>query len=188
MKTSDIKILRQDFENYKGFDVTYHDISQIRGIKMTLTDTPLITFPRVRFNVKAKKPLPDYFVCGVAYIVSERFKNLLEEFEVKAEFFPVEIYLVRENKSSVDNFYFFHLMAEEDCFDFDNSEYTIDEDGSVAHIQKLKLRFKSAIENNVFFIAKIDFMIICLTGRICAVIEENKITGIKLAEPDDLIW
>jgi hypothetical protein len=188
METNEIRILKQDFDNYKSLDVGYHDISQIRDIKMTLT-IPLESFPHVRFDVKfRKKNLPDYMVCGVAYIVSKRLKDLFEEFKVKAEFFPVEIYFINEQRF-IGDYYYFHLLAEEDCFDFENSEYEVDEDDdSVESIERLELAFKSALSNDIFFIAEIDYRIICLTKTVCEAIVKNKITGIRLAEPSELKW
>jgi hypothetical protein len=189
MKTSSLKVLRRDFDNYKSLDVNYHDISTVRGIKMSLT-VPLKSFPKVRFNVKfnqTQKPIPDYLECGMAYIVSEKFRDLLNKFDVNAEFFPIQIYLIKQN-IFLENYYYFHLMAEENCFDFKESDYETDDDGSIESIDTLRLTFKSQPMNDIFFVGEISFRIICMTEKLGHALEQNNITGIKLTDPEELCW
>lgn len=191
MEKNKIKILKRDFDNYKSLEISYHDISQIKDTVIGLGNNPLPTNPKVRYNVKfnqAKKPLPDFWVCGSSDIISEKFKALLETYEVDAKFFQVDLFLIKQKEFSKEKYYVFYLEAEEDCFDFDNSAFELDAGNSVDSIDSLKLHFGKSPVSPMFFIKDIGFRICCLTEQICKAIEENNITGVKLTDPSELVW
>lgn len=185
-KTNDVSILKSNLRDYRSLDVNYDDIHRIRNTVLGIGEkNPLPINPKIRFNVKfnqLKTLLPDYMVCGTAKLISPRFRQLLESYKVAAKFHPVDIFLLKK-KELIDGYSHFELLAEEDCFDFVNSEYTTYDNGDIRFLDKLSLNTNSTLKHEIFHIAKIDYDIICVTRKLRDIIIEEKITGVEFTEP-----
>jgi len=95
------------------------------GERTEMTDAMRAQVPRVLHveQPQTKDGVPDFFDCGLGYLVSERFKTKLQHLEPDAhEFFPVKV--VRDDtKESLGTHYLLYLFQKPDIIDHDNTVY-----------------------------------------------------------------
>lgn len=164
-----------DFDTEKWFasGISWVDCQPVQG-----------TFPDITLEISVPHPPRDYFHAGSMFIVSNRLKSVLEEFEVRAEFFPVRI-LYEEQEYQKQAYYYCNILDCVDCFDRTRGEYTFWPSGHVKGINKLAIDEDTAAGHDLFRIANGGEYIVCTSDRVAAAIIEQKCRGVVLKKPED---
>lgn len=185
-----MKVWKRDAHSEEFFTHARHeDIGQVRSIKFTLPESLRGQFPEgLRLIVKSPYPPADYFKCGGMNVVSGGLMRELEAHpSLKVEFFPVEV--VTEAGGHVGTrYYCMHVMDRADCFDFERSKFSVDEDGFIEDMDKLALDESKAVGHELFRVANIDHVILCASEALARRIIAGGFTGVKFSDPSELFW
>ena len=145
-------------------------------------------FPDVTLEIASKYVPADFFQPGTVFTVSDRLKAVLEEFDVRAEFFPLRI-LYKGKEFTRRTFYYCHIFDCVDCFDFKRGKYTFETNPGFTHlvsdIHELAIDEKKAAGHDLFRIAKGGEWIKCVSDRVASRIAEERFTGMRLLNPED---
>lgn len=89
-------------------------------------------------EIESEHPPDDYFDALDMFVVSDRLKTVLENFDVHAEYLPIRvIYMGNEYKDEA--FYCCNILDAVECFDFERGECTFHQAaGFTDHIDKIK--------------------------------------------------
>lgn len=132
-------------------------------------------------------PPDDYLWASGMFVVSDRLKEVLEQFSVHAEFLDVRILFGREEYTD-QKFYCCNILDAVDCFDHNRGECTFhDSDGFTDHIDKIKklaIDEEKASSYHLFCIAKGGEYIICASDALADAIRVAGLTGIMFVGPD----
>lgn len=126
----------------------------------------------------------DFFVCGVANIVSEKVMSVITSHsDAKVQFFPVQVIF---NEESAGKYYYMNVFSEVDCFDFEKSKYDYDNDFDIIEsIHQLILKPVDE-RHKLFFVENIDFPILCISETLTLRLKEAGCTGIKFMDPSQI--
>lgn len=80
------------------------------------------TYPHLTLRAYKNQPIPDYFRVGPRPIVSDRFRQFLEEFGVGAEFIPIRVVNNEEQPAPNGPYWFMHVLDTPACIDYEQSE------------------------------------------------------------------
>ncbi len=127
---------------------------------------------------------PDDFFRAPLFVISERIKRILEEFNVFAEYFPLNI-VYQGAPYTKREFYFANIIDHVDCFDFAKSVFTYHKkDSSIATgIESLVIDEAKTAGHHLFRIAKVSGVIVCVSDELAASIEAAHVTGVKFLPP-----
>jgi hypothetical protein len=184
-----LKIWEPDFTSEESYTkARFQDISQVRNVKLTLPTSLRGEFPQVKLVVESDHPPTDYFTCGPMHVVSARLMDALtSQRGVQAEFFPIEIEQAGRAYTATI-YYCLHVLDRADCFDFEQSKYSVDEDGSVDEIERLVLDESETLGHELFRVAHIDFPILCASEQLAHRVAVDGFTGMRFFEPSELKW
>lgn len=176
------KLWRQDTRKGRftnGDPVPLPDVPYMNGVPLTgIFPSP------VTIKIKTRQLPNDYFFVGL-FVVSERIKRLLEEFNVIAEYFPLQIEY-RGAPYTEREFYFANIIDHVDCFDFSNSVYTLHErdSNSVSRIETLAIDESKTAGHHLFQVARVSDLIICASESLAKRIEAADVTGVVFVPVD----
>lgn len=139
-------------------------------------------------EVYSEHPPADYFEPGTVFTVSDRLKATLDEFEVRAQFFPVRV--VYDGRDYTERAFFFcNLLDRVECLDLNRGEYTFwKKPGFTDHvdaIKRLAIDESKAAGHDLFRIAKGAEYIVGVSDRVASRIDQQRHTGVRLVEPSD---
>jgi hypothetical protein len=145
-------------------------------------------FPDVTLELRWKSPPADFFQAGTLFTVSDHLKSVLEEFPIRAEFFPVKV--VRQGGGYVERAYYFcNILDCVECFDLTRGKYRFWEKPGftdrVDRIEELVIDEDKAAGHDLFRIAKGGEYIVCVSDRVASTIAERQLTGMRLVNPED---
>jgi hypothetical protein len=145
-------------------------------------------FPNTTLELIWGYPPADFFEPGTVFTVSDRLKSVLEEFHVRAEFFPLRV-IHRGGEYTERAFYFCNILDCVECLDLERGEYTFETKPGfadhVSKIRKLAIDETKAARHDLFRIAKGGECIVCTSDRVASRIVERQLTGMKLVAPED---
>ena len=98
------------------------------GYKATLCIPVPRPFPDTTIMLETKTGPTDFFESGPTMIVSERLRQIFEEFEVKAEFVEVKAQLKRKVYKK-KQFYIMNNLDQAPCLDYKRSKYKLTDSG-----------------------------------------------------------
>ena len=144
-------------------------------------------FPEQRFEILSDSPPHDNFYSGDDFVVSEKLKTAMEEFNAFAEFFPVRI--IYNGKDYTEcRFFVCNILDCVDCFDHTRGKATFSKTRGftdrIDKIKKLAIDEEKAAGHALFRIAKGGEYIECVSDDLAARIEELRLTGMKFVDPD----
>jgi hypothetical protein len=132
--------------------------------------------PPLRVKILTKGQIADSFCAGLAWIVSERFRDFFSAMGVKAEYVKVSI-RVRGKPYNLQSYYLFNLLDIVDCFDYVNSRYKQTPNG-VTTIKRLVIDEPKAAGHHLFLLGPIPT---AKTPNPRAVIGNNRCASEELA-------
>ena len=185
-----MKVWKRDALSEEFFtDARYEDMGRVRHVKFTQPESLRGQFPEgLRIVVESPRPPADYFKCGAMDVASEGLmRELAAHPGVKAEFFPVEV-LTGKGGRVETQFYCMHVLDRADCFDFERSKFSVDEDGFIEDIDKLVLDESKALGHELFRVANVDFVILCASEPLAQRVSAGGFTGVKFFDPSELFW
>ena len=110
-------------------------------------------FPVLTIRMNRREVIPDFFHSGCKPIVSAKFRNLAEHFQVAAEFLPVTVLDYRGNPAHGEPYWFMHMIEDIDCIDFERTEYeTISErpNSLLRRVRNLSLKADAIEPRRIF--------------------------------------
>jgi hypothetical protein len=133
-------------------------------------------------------PPADFFEAGTVFTVSDRLKHVLDQFDVRAEYFPLRV--ARRGQEYMERaFYFCNILDLVDCFDLKRGKYTFEtKPGFTDHvhqIRRLAIDGAKAAGHDLFRIAKGGEYIVCVTDMLASRIQDGRFTGMRLVKPRD---
>jgi hypothetical protein len=185
-----VKVWQPDTASWETYtDANFEDFDVVDDLKLRFCQSLKEQFPQVRLLVEPDYPPADYFVCGSMDLVSHTLMNILIlESEVKAEFFPVVI-VYRDEIYAERQFFYMNILDKVDCFDFDNSIYSVDEEVDIIEsIDKLVLHPVDLTKHKLFYVAKIDVPVLCIANSLAEKIVRSGCTGVKFFDHSEIIW
>ena len=107
-------------------DISFPYYDWIKVIEDDFIDpTPLCKpFPILTFRGENAYPPADYFECCSMHIVSEKFVELMNDFNVPAEYHLVRMF--HKNEEITTQYFLMHILQAADCIDREQSEIVID--------------------------------------------------------------
>lgn len=135
------------------------------------------------FDPKEGERLTDYLANNLGwFIVSERFKAILEEIDDGIQYLPINLVSKGENKI-LKGFSIANILNVVDALDLENSDYIVFElDGeSIYSVRKYALR-KETIQSKHIIKLKGDEIPIFISEELKELIERNNITGCDFLE------
>jgi hypothetical protein len=149
-------------------------------------------FPPSALEITTGGEPTDFFYAGPMFIVSGEMCQLLEKFEVNAEFFPLTT-LQKGRPYDRKEFYFANILDAVECFDFEKSEYTMTEYGA-DQIENLVLDDKKAAGYHLFRVGQIPAkrrnpkavrdIIRCASDELATAIMRANLTGVAFVTPE----
>jgi hypothetical protein len=137
--------------------------------------------------IEPDHPPDDYLWASGMFVVSDRLKQLMEQFSVHAEFLDVRI-LIAGAEYTDQKFYCCNILDAVDCFDHNRGECTFHEsEGFTDHIDKiakLAIDETKASSYHLFVIAKGGEYITCASNSLVDAIQASGVTGIMFVEPE----
>jgi hypothetical protein len=148
------------------------------------------SFPKPRLNVSGRY-VNDFFVIGSWRVVSARLKEILEHFQVKAEYFETTLFH-KAKPYAAQKFYFLHLMDQVEAIDPNRSDVAMSTTPGftdfITSVEKLAIQEKKAKGHPMFRIAKCFVTIICVCDALAAAVENAGVTGARFVEPSEWRW
>jgi hypothetical protein len=145
-------------------------------------------FPETTVDVCTDPSPSDFFEPGTLFLVSDRLKALLEGFDVRAEFFQVQV-LHQGRQCTGRAYYYCNILDLVECLDLELGEYTfLKKPGFTDHvdaINKLVIDEARAAGHDLFRIGKGAEYIACVSDRVAAKIQECQFNGMRLVDPAD---
>ncbi|MGG3844724.1 imm11 family protein [Aeribacillus composti] len=135
------------------------------------------------FDPKEGERLTDYLANNLGwFIVSERFKAILEKVDDGIQYLPINVVIKGENKI-LKGFSVANILNVVDALNLENSDYSVFElDGeSIYSIKKYAL-CKEAIQSKHIIKLKGDEIPIFISEELRELIEKNNITGCDFLE------
>ena len=134
-------------------------------------------------EVYSEYPPADYFEPGTVFTVSDRLKAMLEEFKVRAEFFPVRV--AYEGRDYTERAFFFcNILDCVECLDLNRGEYTFWKKPGftdrVDAIKRLALDESKVAGHDLFRIGKGAEYIVGVSDRLGSRIAQQRYTGVRL--------
>lgn len=145
-------------------------------------------FPGVTLELRWSHPPADFFEPGTMFIVSDRLRIALEEFPIRAEFFPVRIV-----RNGVDveggGFHFCNILDCVDCLDYETGDYIFEITPGFTHlvreINRLAVDDDKTIGHDLFRIANGGEGFVCTSDRVASRVSEGRFTGVRMIRPED---
>ena len=123
----------------------------------------------------------DYFECLHLKLVSEKCRAVLENLNVSMEFLPIKLTNMNGRVYGGGPYFFAHLLAELDCFDYEKSSFETTEFRSgkkvVRDVRSLVLRDEIVGTEPVFTVKDISFFPCLASDEFAQAIEETDLVG-----------
>jgi hypothetical protein len=140
----EVQDIRQDIpdeylEAFRRFDL--HDPAAVSG-----------RFPILTVECENAKPMPDFFRSGPNAVVSERFREVCSEFQVPAEFLPIQINQ-RGERAPGSPFWIVHLLERLDCIDGERSDFeawSVRPESEFRRLKRLEFREAAIGDRDLF--------------------------------------
>ncbi|MEL7071650.1 MAG: DUF1629 domain-containing protein [Cyanobacteria bacterium J06581_3] len=175
------------WEQASYLEVSRKESQEAISSTMLTLRQPLEDFSeKVTYVVSDAREPEDFFECGVARIVSEKIVQIVSSFSpLKAQFFPVKVI---HNGEDAGRYFYMNVFHEINCFDFDLSKYSCDEEiDFIESIYQLVLRPVNS-EHHLFFVAKVDFSILCASDVLSSKLNNAGCTGIRFTDPSQAFF
>lgn len=131
----------------------------------------------------------DYFECLHLKIVSEKCRAILENLAVSMQFLPIKLTNMNGRVYGGGQYFFAHLLAELDCFDYEKSSFETRKFGSgkkvVRDVQSLVLRDELVGTEPVFTLKDISFFPCLASDEFVQAIEETDLVGFLFEDVTD---
>lgn len=148
----------------------------------------LDTYPCLTLQAYKNQPIPDYFKVGPRPIVSDRLRQIFEDFHVAAEFIPIKV-VDNDGKPVLDGpYWFLHMLEEVQCIDVANSiieRFDEDTKSPLKRIDKLVF-IDAAIESRHLFRPE-GMVLLFVSEELKSAILKKKVKGPKFT-PLDAVW
>ncbi len=143
-------------------------------------------FPKLTIRIRTRHAPDDYFTVGILFVASEGIKRILEEFNVKAQYFQLDV-IYRRKPYLKRRFFFVHLLDYVDCFDFDRSQYAMETKKGwpdrVKTIEMLAIDESKAAGYDLFILDKVRDLVRCASDELAARVENSGMTGVEFVPP-----
>jgi hypothetical protein len=177
-----VKIIRADYDEVNYTDAKIEHVEDFIGIPLVSGGSLRGRFPeRTRVLVQSKRPPTDFFEAGPMPIVSQRVQDLFRRFEVNAEYYRVQVI---QRKKTLPPHYYYNLLAEADCFDWDVSEYER-EDVYATNIDRLLLKTSAIPDEPLFLVARTIPEVVCASDLLADALQQAGCTGLRILEVSD---
>ena len=143
--------------------------------------------PKPVIKLAQRKRPSDFFQVGAMMIASERLCIEFREADAQFEFIEVDLLDYQENRHEGPPYYFAHLLAEVDCFDFERSLYTLDRFGYANDIKKLALHTERLGATPVFQIKHVNLTTWFATDEFAARMQSSRLSGMLFLELDEMM-
>jgi hypothetical protein len=183
-----VKVLSRDYKTPGNWtDAEYINMDELHDFPIYFGNTERLgpTFPRPIIQLRRAIPPADFFCVGSMNIVSAAFRKELERAGANIEYFEIEL---RKRRGGIQDgsFYFIHLLAEVDCFDFERSDYDTFQDGEVSKARTLVLK-EEAIGSEPLFVMKNAYLGFWLTSdAFAAQIQSTNLRGMIFLPVDEV--
>jgi hypothetical protein len=184
------KIWRQSYDPAHYTEADNLSLDADPGAYMDIMSCRPMTgaFPNTSLRIRSRHPPNDYFDVGGIFVVSERLKSVLEQFELRAEFFSLRI-IFKKREYTNPEFFFCNILDEVDCLDFNKGKYVFSKKPGFADyvltIKKLVVDNEKVASHDLFRVAKCAPNIICVSNKLANSIEELSLTGMRFIDPKD---
>ena len=180
-------VWKSDFENEPVHTrATVLNIKALAGINLTGGHPLLGQLPVITLEIVSDYPPADYFNAGPLFVVSERLRKLFEVVGVPVEYHPVVLHNKTQEKIFA-KYFFANIIDKVDCFDFENSVYTMDGE-FIDKIQKLEIDESKTAGRALFRLARSFDVITFASQKLQDAVFEAEITGVKFVTPSDWNW
>jgi hypothetical protein len=130
------KIWRKDSNNYTEASILDEDSDRILPTMQCKSLKRI--FKSTIIKIRSKRPPVDYLNVDSLFIVSEKLKSILEEFQVPSEYFQLDV-IFKGKKYTGQQFFFCNIMDCIACLDFNQGEYEFEvKPGFTDHVRKIK--------------------------------------------------
>lgn len=133
-----------------------------------LDDNPI----EITISEKGGLEYPDYLIQDDVSLISEKFKNILDELKVKYIFFK-PIFLFDEYEKTKKKYYLI-VPTRIDCLDYNNSDY--DEDSEYS--EKIKIDSSQIGDIDIFKLKGLGNNEIILTEKVWKILDKAKLEGV----------
>jgi len=179
-----VKILAFDFLNYTK--ASNLDVEALGGIELFSTHPVFDVWPdQMRIQLRSKGKPQDYFPVGPLRLVSRQLMNVCREFDVEAEFLPVQL-ITKDGTESDEDFYFCHLLDSVDCFNSEKSKctYRDAEETWIDELSELVIDEERASGHHLFRV-DVPAFIIAASYEFAKAVHNRKLRGAVFLEPKE---
>lgn len=162
------------------------DVEDLGDIDYFLTDPISNVWPKqMRIQLLTKKKPHDYFPVGPLRLGSSKFIDACRNFNVNAEFLPVQL-LGKDGNEIESSFYVCHLLENVDCFDSKKSKciYRDEEKTWIDELIDLVIDAKRASGHHLFRI-DIPAFIIGASDEFAEAAHRLGLSGTVFIDPAD---
>jgi hypothetical protein len=132
----------------------YLDLCEL-GLKANLCVPAPQPFPDSTLEIETEVEPADFMTAGPIFVVSGELRTILEEFNVRAEYFKLRaIHCGKDYQKKV--FYFVNILEAVACLDYERSEYERTPMG-VTGIEKLVFDASKAAGHHLFMLGPIGW-------------------------------
>ena len=167
--------------------------NQISGFNLTSSEPIGKPFPKIIIDLTTGVEPADYFTVGPMFAISEPLKSVFEQFDVGAEYFPLEVF--NKMKAKVQKqYYYANLLDLVDAIDREQGEYEeLDEDdeeiwpGWLDGVIKMVIQEESVQKSgkHLFRFSRVRSRIIGISEELAAAVKEHKLNGMDILTPDE---
>ncbi len=163
-----------------------YDLKFSRGRKIESLPCDTIVLPYTQAEDEFKS---DNIVCApsLGLVINRRLRLLFESLGLdNIQYFP--LVLQRDNPPFEEHDYCIaNITGVHGCVDFENSSLTLFNDGTIMFIDSLHLKFNEDTDYGDIFRLSEYTQLIVISSRVREALEKEKITGLKIYAPEDLI-
>lgn len=130
-------------------------------------------------EIRSLKKPGDYFKAGPVHVVSRRLRDLLVEYQVRAEFLDLSTSIRGFGAGRDGQYYLFNLMESVDCLDRSRSVF-VDEKGYATDIQSIEIISSSIGDDQMFRVEGTIPSVFLVKEELAREVARNRCVGVKL--------
>lgn len=179
-----MKIWCLDYRDQIYTDATMRNVTRYRGMKFFRGIRYAEQFPSDgTVEVKSKRPPTDFFHAGIFWVISSKIRDILEFYNVEAEYFRLRV-VDKKGNSFVGEWWCFNPTLVLNWFDRSQSRFVLEQDFAT-HIESIVIN--SAVLNDVplSVAEKTIPVLVCARDDIAKSIVSNKCSGVVFRDPQD---
>jgi len=168
----------------------YAELTQSGWYADTCTHSPK-PFPKSTLNITGRAKPTDFFFAGPLFIVSQQLRDVLGQFDTKAEFLPLQALVNGDYAQQV--FWLVNILDWAECLDMESSEYKMTDHGAKG-IKHLVIKDEIAAGHDLFLIGQIPTrnqnpravrdIIRCVSENLATAVIEGGFSGVTFVSPE----